>query len=591
MLKRHLMAALVACALFPLFSSGQCNDYLRLSNYSSYVQVGNLHVTGNQLTVEAKFSRTTIDQLAGDDGYSAASQGGDLVSKHRDMYDCNYLLRPYAAQITTENGFFQVALSCQYEVNKTYHIAMVYDGSFLRVYRNGALMGQTAATGNLLTNGWNTTIGYSAGQNATGEQFLGYINEVRIWNVARTQNDLRANMSQQLSTPASQTGLLAYYTFNSLLNRQGNTAWNGQIVGTGTAINQTNPTCPYFDTTQCVRTKLPCDSALRLRDSGDAVNLGNLSVSGNKLTVEAVFTRTTAYTSGSGGGSLVSKHSGATNVNYLLRPNFCAITTSTGFYSITAPCEAVVGQSYHVAMVYDGSTLRFYRNNQLMGSAAVTGTLVTNLISARIGADAYDPNVSAITQFVGYIREVRIWNVARTIDELMSYNTQKLESPGLQTGLLGYYRFGSLANRAPNGNWNGTLRDSATIGNTVPNCQAGVLSGSPCIFAARMAGNTEQTATGVKMDTLPVTDQTEVLQVYPVPLSATFTVQVKSKYAEMAVVSLVNQSGVRYQLKRQLLLKGDNKLTVARPGKLAGGVYYLVIRSEKQHWTRKVMAL
>ena len=82
------------------------------------------------------------------------------------------------------------------------------------------------------------------------ENFIGYINEVRIWNVARTQDDIKKYMNQSLPNPTSQTGLLAYYTFDDLKNKQGNSQWNGSILGDA-SINQTNPTCSSFIADSC----------------------------------------------------------------------------------------------------------------------------------------------------------------------------------------------------------------------------------------------------------------------------------------------------------------------------------------------------
>ncbi len=74
--------------------------------------------------------------------------------------------------------------------------------------------------------------------------FKGYINEVRIWNVARTQQQIRDYMNTSLPDPAAQTGLMAYYTFDDLSNKQGNAAFNGTLRGTST-INNTNPVCTF----------------------------------------------------------------------------------------------------------------------------------------------------------------------------------------------------------------------------------------------------------------------------------------------------------------------------------------------------------
>jgi gliding motility-associated-like protein len=219
-----------------------CTNWLSLPTSPSAVEIGQLNITGDQITVEAVFNRTTP--------YSGGRLfEGDLVSKHGDPSDCNYLLRPSSAEITTNNGYFVTPPVCDIELNKTYHASMVYDGQTLKFYRNGFLLSQVAATGNLVQNSYPTRIGRYFLQ-TFNTNLIGYINEVRIWNVARTQAQIRTFMSTSLPTPAAQPGLQAYYTFDDLLNKQGNTAWNGTLVGAA-AINSANPTCSQFVVDSC----------------------------------------------------------------------------------------------------------------------------------------------------------------------------------------------------------------------------------------------------------------------------------------------------------------------------------------------------
>ena len=224
---------------------GACDNWLGLPSQPSFVRVGDLDVPGDQITVEAEFNRTT--PYTGGPLYA-----GDLVSKHQDPINVNYLLRPNEAEITTADGVYHITPPiCEIELNKTYHVAMVYDGAMLKFYRNGFLMSQVAASGNLFQNDFQTEIGFYQLQ-LYNTNFIGYINEVRIWNVARTQAQIQAYMNTPLPSPTTQPGLLAYYSFNSLLNQQGNPAWNGVLYGSAT-ISQTNPTCPFFvaDNTCC----------------------------------------------------------------------------------------------------------------------------------------------------------------------------------------------------------------------------------------------------------------------------------------------------------------------------------------------------
>jgi gliding motility-associated-like protein len=215
-----------------------CNNWLATPSQPSYVDIGDLDISGNKITVEATANRTSFLS-------NGVITDGDLVSKHSGPPDVNYILRPTGALITTSNGFFATPPVCAIQLNKTYHFAMVYDGTVLKFYRNGFLMSQVAATGNLFQNNLHTLIGWIASKNLD-ENFIGYINEVRIWNIARTQAEIRSTMNTSIPSPTTQPGLQAYYTFDNLLNKQGNAAWNGTMGGAA-SINNTNPSCAFFE--------------------------------------------------------------------------------------------------------------------------------------------------------------------------------------------------------------------------------------------------------------------------------------------------------------------------------------------------------
>ena len=229
----------IICCLFLLVDpkvghAQSCTNWLNIPSKGAFFRIGDLDITGSKLTIEATFNRTA--PWSGDDHFQ-----GDLVSKHKGPDDCNYLLRPGSAEITTSNGYFKTPEICPIELNKTYHAAMVYDGSTLKFYRNGFLMSQTNASGDLIQNDWQTQIGYYF-DNILNTNFVGYINEVRIWNIARSQAEIKATMNTSLTSPQTLSGLLAYYTFDNSLNKQGNINWNGQTFGSA-AINTTSPQC------------------------------------------------------------------------------------------------------------------------------------------------------------------------------------------------------------------------------------------------------------------------------------------------------------------------------------------------------------
>ena len=246
-----------------------CNNWLSTPSQGSYVTVGDLDVSGNQLTIEANYNRTFP--------LNNGIYPGHLVSKHTNTTDNNYSLFPNGCAVTTDvSGYKETFESCPFIINKTNHVAMVYDGAVLKYYRNGFLMSQIACTGNLVTNNLQATIASIADPGHPAiTQFLGNINEVRVWNVARSQSQLQLYMNSSIPDPVSQPGLLAYYRFDNLQNKKGNALYNGVLNG-GAAINATNPNCSF--------TADSCAAATNIIN--DYTPVTGFNICENKITVE-----------------------------------------------------------------------------------------------------------------------------------------------------------------------------------------------------------------------------------------------------------------------------------------------------------------
>ena len=245
------------CTVAGTTKAQSCDDWLQLSASPSYAYSAEIDVASTKLTVEARFIRTT--PYTGGQIFA-----GDLVSKHSDPNDVNYLLRPNGAEITTTSGYYKTADVCEIALNKIYHVAMVYDGITLKFYRNGYLLDEVPATGNLVQNNWRTFIGYYEPQ-VHPENFIGYIDEVRIWDYARPPELIRTYMNLSLPTPPAQVGLVAYYTFDDLANKQGNAAYNLTLSAAGAAIGIPSPDCSFI-ADSCGVAKIPPDSVVITND-------------------------------------------------------------------------------------------------------------------------------------------------------------------------------------------------------------------------------------------------------------------------------------------------------------------------------------
>ncbi len=202
--------------LFPLFLIGQ-NSLNTIGAGARYVDIGDLDITGSQITVEAiiRKSNTTVS---------------NIISKHSGAADANYLFRPTLFGITTTAGFFFCTNPITLPINEWYHIAATYDGSLIKYYVNGCKVNELPATGDLVQNNLITAIGARPANTVPVEHFRGNIDEVRIWNIVRTEVEIQQNMNFLL--PTTQPGLQAYYKFNNnYLNSQGNAAFNGTPQG------------------------------------------------------------------------------------------------------------------------------------------------------------------------------------------------------------------------------------------------------------------------------------------------------------------------------------------------------------------------
>ncbi|MCF8464269.1 MAG: PKD domain-containing protein [Flavobacteriales bacterium] len=216
--------SLIALVLFfAFFARVACGQSLFVPGGANYVEVGDLDVAGSQITVEAIVTMT--------------GAGVNIVSKHTDQSNVNYLMRPGSVEITTTNGYVNAVSGFTLNVGECYHLAFTYDGASLNYYVNGCLASSTPHTGTMAQNNLITAIGNRS--NCQCETWLGYIDEVRIWNVARTQAQIQANM-MDLPAPTTQPGLLAYYKFDgNYTNLQGNPAWNGTVIGAPQLQNNT----------------------------------------------------------------------------------------------------------------------------------------------------------------------------------------------------------------------------------------------------------------------------------------------------------------------------------------------------------------
>lgn len=327
------------CLLFlPVFHPLTAQT-INLTGNPQYVRIGDLDISGNQITVEALVKFTG---------------GVNIVSKHTGPANVNYLMRIGTFEITTTTQFYLMSnpYAGSMQPNTWYHVAGTYNGSFIRYYVNGCLIVQQAASGNIVQNDLITGIG-NISSSPNGEQFYGEIDELRIWNIARTPAELTANMFD-LPNPTSYANLKAYYKFDgNLTNLQGNAAYNGTWVGTPAYGTQPLPSViPTFSVQSVTPTAPTCLGA----------NDGMIAVSATGNNLQYSINNTTWQP-----GSSFSGLAAGNYTVYTRTPEGCVITQN----NITIPAGPQSNASAsNTGPICSGQAI------QLNGSTTATGTIV-----------------------------------------------------------------------------------------------------------------------------------------------------------------------------------------------------------------------
>jgi len=102
--------------------------------------------------------------------------------------------------------------SYEFAVNKWYHLAGTYDGRTITVLVNGLAVANQNTSGRLHIDQSDLYIGKGDPEYIYGECFHGALDEIRIWNVARSPEEIRATMNTPLT--GKEAGLVAYWNFD-----------------------------------------------------------------------------------------------------------------------------------------------------------------------------------------------------------------------------------------------------------------------------------------------------------------------------------------------------------------------------------------
>ncbi|WP_330444512.1 fibronectin type III domain-containing protein [Flavobacterium sp. C4GT6] len=208
---RLLKGALFTFLLMSSLSAEAQNNALYFDGINDYIQTDYAGISGNGArTVEAwiKTDKNSLPANQGGDGQSVIVDWGSLGTGTRFTF--NILFNNAIRLEAQGNG---ISGTIAVNDNLWHHVAVVYDPTAtnkVKLYVDGVLDVEGNLTVSVFTG--SATDVRIGGRIDSSNYYEGAIDEVRIWNVARTQTEIQANMDAAFCGP--QDNLQAYFQFN-----------------------------------------------------------------------------------------------------------------------------------------------------------------------------------------------------------------------------------------------------------------------------------------------------------------------------------------------------------------------------------------
>lgn len=302
-------------------------------------------------------------------------------------------------------------------LNKWSHIAATYDGAATKFYINGQLdFSSTTITGPIVPN----TDSLFIGADVTGYFYNGYMDNVRLWNVARTATQIQNNMyiTLQMNKPTGNyTGLVATYNLDWDASDWSGTTRNNGFLRNITLIDLNGKPVNYVD----------YNSALVLDGNSYCAIENHIEFNATTaITLEAWIKRNLSLPQPSAQFIIDKSHSSGWDYALWLTGSTLSLSINTSLSVSVSQSNAVTDDSWHhVSATYssvDGKAALYVDGNQIQQVTVSGNPTIPNTVADSLFIGGTHPSSSdAANKFKGQIDEVRIWkDVVRTQAEIKS---------------------------------------------------------------------------------------------------------------------------------------------------------------------------
>jgi len=217
-MKKNYLLLITGLLTFNIVVFSQQGTALNFDGINDQVTCGNnpsVQITGSQITLEAKIKIESFDPrgVYANTIISKVDQtfpGGVSIVNGYELRIGGNGKADFVIGPGSQNWDVLETPNNSLTIDRWYHLAATYDGVVMKFYIDGNEVGSRTIATSVANSPFDLQLGDSSF--FSGRNLDASIDEIRIWNVARSQQEIMTAMNSELTLP--QTGLMAYYTFN-----------------------------------------------------------------------------------------------------------------------------------------------------------------------------------------------------------------------------------------------------------------------------------------------------------------------------------------------------------------------------------------
>jgi PAS domain S-box-containing protein len=366
------------------------------------------------------------------------------------------------------------------------HVAGVSGKGGMKLYLDGALVGTNAYTGSFsaFTNGTRNYLGERVTTNDPPSNFKGAMDEVRVWRVARSAEQIRQTMLQRLT--GREEGLAALWNFDDVadgvVRDSGPGAHHGKLIGSAKAVAGDTPASLAPTRVSKVLELDGKDSFVEL-PAGAFTNLDEVTVEG-WIKWESFGSMSRFFDLTLEGYTLNVMNRGTESILFseVFRGDERTPLQVPGFLSL--------GRWTHIAATAGKDGQKLFVDGAAVATNGVPGQFTTTGMEKRnyLGRSNFRVVYTNDADFHGQMDEVRVWKGVRTETQIRGNMFKNLT--GQEEGLAGLWNFedGSANDSTTNAHHGKLMGQAKVVEATLPSATAMIPWSRLLVHVADAAG-------------------------------------------------------------------------------------------------------